>query len=100
MRFEEKFAGGERKGTACYISLAVCLVPANLYYPSSVALAKALRAIYLRVDVVEQTMLTAGITVNGPEGYMVCYELAKQNLRLGLDVIADTVNPITITGQT
>lgn len=65
----------------------------------SAALAKELRATYLRVDVVEQTMRTAGIAVNGPEGYMVCYELAKQNLRLGLDVIADTVNPITITRQ-
>lgn len=52
-----------------------------------------------RVDVVEQAMRTAGITVNGPEGYIVCYELAKQNLRLGLDVIADTVNPIAITRQ-
>lgn len=29
----------------------------------------------------------------------MCYELAKQNLRLNLDVIADTVNPITITRQ-
>lgn len=65
----------------------------------SVALAKELRATYLRVDVVEQAMRNARIAVNGPEGYMVCYELAKQNLRLGLDVIADTVNPITITRQ-
>lgn len=44
-------------------------------------------------------MRTAGITLNGTEGYIVCYELAKQSLRLGLDVIADTVNPITITRQ-
>ena len=65
----------------------------------SAALAKELRATYLRVDVVEQAMRTAGIAVNGPEGYMVCYELAKQNLSLGLDVIADTVNPISITRQ-
>ncbi|WP_249861939.1 AAA family ATPase [Paenibacillus konkukensis] len=63
----------------------------------SAALAKELRATHLRVDVVEQAMRAAGITVNGTEGYMVCYELAKQNLRLDLDVIADTVNPITIT---
>lgn len=32
--------------------------------------------------------------VNGPAGYIVCYEIASHNLRLGLDVIADTVNPI------
>jgi predicted kinase len=65
----------------------------------SAALAKELRATYLRVDVVEQARRTAGITVKGPEGHMVCYELGKQNLRLGLDVIADTVNPISITRQ-
>lgn len=65
----------------------------------SAALAKEIRATHLRVDVVEQAMRTAGMTVNGPEGYIVCYEVAKQNLRIGLDVIADTVNPITITRQ-
>ncbi|MFC4600327.1 AAA family ATPase [Cohnella hongkongensis] len=37
----------------------------------SAALAKELRATYLRVDVVEQAMRTAGITVNGPEGYKI-----------------------------
>jgi predicted kinase len=63
------------------------------------ALAQELKAVYLRVDVVEQAMRTAGITLNGPEGYMVCYGLAEQNLRLGLDVIADTVNPIAITRE-
>ncbi|RKN79029.1 AAA family ATPase [Paenibacillus ginsengarvi] len=65
----------------------------------SAALARELRAAYLRVDVVEQAMRAAGITINGPEGYVVCYEMAKQNLRLGLDVIADTVNPIRITRE-
>ncbi|MNI01559.1 Adenylyl-sulfate kinase [compost metagenome] len=65
----------------------------------SSALAKELRATYLRVDVVEQAMRAAGTWVDGPEGYMVCYAIASQNLRLGLDVIADTVNPIQITRQ-
>lgn len=65
----------------------------------SAALAKELRATYLRVDVVEQALRDAGVFVNGPEGYIVCYEMAKQSLRLGLDVIADTVNPIPITRQ-
>lgn len=31
------------------------------------------------------------------EGYFICYELAKENLALGLTVVADTVNPIEIT---
>jgi len=65
----------------------------------SSALASELRAPYLRVDAVEQAMRVAGVKVDGPEGYIVCYELARQNLILGLDVIADTVNPIRYTRQ-
>ena len=63
----------------------------------SSALARVLKATYLRVDVVEQAMRVAGKTPEGPEGYIVCYAIASQNLQLGLDVIADTVNPIKIT---
>lgn len=63
----------------------------------SSALARELGATYLRVDVVEQAMRDAGIRVDGPEGYIVCYAIASQNLLLGLDVVADTVNPIQIT---
>lgn len=65
----------------------------------SSALARQLKATYLRVDVVEQAMREAGKTIEGPEGYIVCYAIASQNLQLGLDVIADTVNPIQITRQ-
>jgi predicted kinase len=55
-------------------------------------LAKQLKATYLRVDTVEQALKT-----NGPEGYEVCYAIAAENLRLGLNVIADSVNSISIT---
>lgn len=65
----------------------------------SSALAKELQATYLRVDVVEQAMRAAGTWVDGPAGYIVCYALASQNLRLGLDVIADSVNPIQVTRE-
>ncbi len=65
----------------------------------SAALAREFRATYLRVDVVEQAMRVAGTWADGPAGYIVCYEIASQNLRLGLDVIADTVNPINLTRQ-
>ncbi|MCM3628480.1 AAA family ATPase [Paenibacillus glycanilyticus] len=65
----------------------------------SSALAREIKAAYLRVDVVEQAMRDAGSSVDGPEGYNICYAIASQNLRLGLDVIADTVNPIQITRQ-
>lgn len=39
----------------------------------SSALASELRATYLRADVVEQAMRVAGVKVDGPEGYIVCY---------------------------
>lgn len=44
-------------------------------------------------------MRVAGTWVDGPAGYIVCYDIASQNLRLGLYVIADTVNPIHETRQ-
>lgn len=44
-------------------------------------------------------MRAAGTWVDGPAGYIVCYAIASQNLRLGLDVVADTVNPIQVTRQ-
>jgi predicted kinase len=65
----------------------------------SSALATKLKATHLRVDVVEQAMRAAGTWVDGPAGYIVCYAIASHNLRLGLDVIADTVNPIQVTRQ-
>ncbi len=65
----------------------------------SSALARELKAAYLRVDVIEQAMRDSGMRIEGPEGYAVCYALASQQLRLGLDVIADTVNPIRITRE-
>jgi len=65
----------------------------------SSALSQQIRATYLRVDVVEQAMRDARVWVDGPAGYIVCYEIASQNLKLGLEVVADTVNPIRETRQ-
>ena len=65
----------------------------------SAGLCQVLRAAYLRVDVVEQAMRVSDVWVDGPTGYMVCYELAAANLRLGLDVVADAVNPIGETRE-
>jgi predicted kinase len=55
------------------------------------------RAVYLRVDTIEQALRDAGLPVNGPVGYMVAYGLAADNLRLGLKVVADSVNPLSVT---
>ena len=60
-------------------------------------LARHLQAVYLRIDTIEQAMRAGGLTLNGPEGYVVAYQLAADNLRLGLNVVADSVNPIEIT---
>ena len=59
--------------------------------------AKFLRAVYLRVDTIEQTLKNSNSLVIGSEGYCVSYAIAKENLELGLDVVADSVNSIAIT---
>lgn len=62
------------------------------------ALAKQIAAVHLRIDTIEQSLKDAGH--EGPmddKGYRVAYALAEDNLRLGLNVIADSVNPIAIT---
>ncbi len=61
-------------------------------------IAKQLNAVYLRIDTVEQVLKKCPNSESiGPEGYMVCYALALDNLKLGLPVVADSVNPIAIT---
>ncbi|MCH9762798.1 MAG: AAA family ATPase [Gammaproteobacteria bacterium] len=61
-------------------------------------LAKQLKAVYLRVDTAEQ-VLRETAQLNDPEGYMVCYALALENLRLGMTVIAASANTINITRE-
>lgn len=62
-------------------------------------LAKRLKATYLRVDTVEQVLKRISGIPCGPEGYLICYAVAKENLRLGLNVVADSVNSIAVTRQ-
>lgn len=69
---------------------------------SSVAPAHAaIKALYLRVDTVEQAIRTSAPLVEGldvgPSGYVTLYRLATDNLRLGHTVIADSVNPLRLT---
>jgi len=68
---------------------------------SSVArvLAQRIAAVWLRIDSIEQAIRDAGV-VPGPvddAGYRAAYAVAKDNLRLGRDVIADSVNPWMLT---
>ena len=60
-------------------------------------LARRIGAMHLRIDTIEQAMRDAGQTVAGPEGYLVARDVARENLRLGLSVIVDAVNPIAYT---
>ena len=60
-------------------------------------LARAIGAVHLRIDSIEQALRNSSVTVTGPEGYEVAYAVAGDNLRLGRDVIADSVNPIEVT---
>jgi predicted kinase len=65
---------------------------------STIARAAAARlgATWLRIDSIEQAMRASGVLAGdvGPAGYMAAYAVAEANLRLGLTVIADCVNPV------
>jgi len=63
------------------------------------ALAKEIDAVWLRVDSVEQAIRESGVVPGSIEdaGYRVLYAVAEDNLRLGRDVIADSVNPWMLT---
>lgn len=53
---------------------------------------------YLRIDTIEQALIKVGALEDvGPAGYVVAYELAKSNLALGMTVVADCVNPLSVT---
>ena len=63
------------------------------------ALARRLAAVYLRIDTLEQAFLasgSSGVDI-GPAGYLAAYAVAADNLRLGLTVVADSVNALEIT---
>lgn len=62
------------------------------------ALAKEIGAVHLRIDTIEQALRDKGLSVID-EGYRIAYALAEDNLRLGLTVIADSVNPIQLTRE-
>lgn len=63
------------------------------------ALAKYTGAIYLRIDTVEQALRDlCQFKVEG-EGYRLSYRIARDNLKLGLSVIADSCNPIQLTHE-
>jgi predicted kinase len=62
---------------------------------SSIArrLAKDTGAIWLRIDSIEQAIRDSGVARSIDDaGYRVAYQIAEDNLRLGRDVVGDSVN--------
>ena len=60
-------------------------------------LARHFQAVHIRIDTIEHALARSDRPVTGPEGYVVGYAIAADNLGLGSTVIADSVNPLTIT---
>jgi predicted kinase len=62
------------------------------------ALAGHLHAAYLRIDTLEQALQDiCAVRVHADEGYRLAHRIAADNLQLGIDVVADSCNPIEIT---
>lgn len=63
--------------------------------------AQKIPAAYIRIDSLELALVRSGLAKSqwdlGPAGYITGYALAADNLRLGLSVVADSVNPLRIT---
>ena len=62
-------------------------------------LARQLGAVHVRIDSIEQAIRDSGIAPQpmNDAGYRVGYAIAEDNLRMGLTVIADSVNPIRLS---
>lgn len=62
-------------------------------------LANRLRAAYLRIDTIEQSLVNSGELSAPPYavGYLTGYALAADQLRVGLSIVAECVNPLKAT---
>jgi predicted kinase len=62
-------------------------------------LARQTGAVFVRIDSIEEAIRESGV-LTGPiqdAGYRAAYAIAEDNLRAGLTVVADSVNPLRIT---
>lgn len=76
-------------------------LPATGKTTLSRALAERLAAVHLRVDTIEHALKAGrpGHEDIGPQGYLVGYAVAADNLGLGHIVVAESVNPLPVTRQ-
>ena len=66
-------------------------------------LARQIGAMHIRIDSIEQAIRNCTPVVPPPldeAGYRIGYAIARDNLRIGRTVIADSVNPLLITRDT
>ena len=77
-------------------------LPATGKSTIAMLIASQTRAPYVRVDRIEQAIVDWSALTHplGPVGYGVAYTVASEQLSLGIDVVADCVNPIGLTRQT
>ena len=61
-------------------------------------LSRALNAVHIRIDSIEQALRESGHEVE-EEGYTVGQAVTEDNLRLGRRVVADSVNPWPLTRE-
>ena len=61
------------------------------------ALTRERNAVYLCIDTIEQVLGRTNQSDIGERGYIVAYAMALDNLRLGVQVIADCANTVEIT---
>lgn len=63
------------------------------------AFSKAVAAVHVRIDSIEQAIRESGVAVLSLDdaGYRAAYAVAEDNLRVGRIVVADSVNPVPIT---
>ncbi len=61
------------------------------------AICPTLHSAYLRIDTIEQELRELGNVGIRDEGYRLAYRVAHDNLQTGINVIADSCNPIALT---
>lgn len=61
-------------------------------------LARQLGSVFLRIDSIEQELRSSGLVSQiDDSGYCVAYAMAEDHLRQGRSIVADCVNPLSIT---
>ncbi|AZQ63804.1 ATP-binding protein [Flammeovirga pectinis] len=72
-------------------------LPATGKSTLSKLIAQHYNAVYLRIDTIEQGLRDLLHCKIEGEGYRLSYKIATDNLQIGLNVIADSCNPIHLT---